>query len=66
MIAPELAIGLISSFMSVPQLDARMTRIQYSGSDESDDMMPYRGTWEQTKKIRSVTAVHRTFWLKGT
>ena len=29
-------------------------------------MMPYSGTWEQTKKMRSVTAVHRIFWLKGT
>jgi hypothetical protein len=29
-------------------------------------MMPYRGTCEQTRKMRSVTAVHSTFWLKGT
>ena len=29
-------------------------------------MIPYSGTWEQTKKIRSVTAVHSTFWLNGT
>ena len=28
--------------------------------------MPYRGTWEQTRKMRRVTAVHSTFWLKGT
>lgn len=28
--------------------------------------MPYNGTWEQTKKMRSVTAVHSTFWLNGT
>jgi hypothetical protein len=43
-----------------------MTRIQYNGSDESEDMIPYSGTCEQTKKMRSVTAVHSTFWLKGT
>ena len=35
--------------------------------EESDDMMliPYSKTWEQAKKIRSVTVVHSTFWLKG-
>jgi hypothetical protein len=29
-------------------------------------MIPYSGTCEQTRKIKRVTAVHRTFWLKGT
>ena len=28
--------------------------------------MPYKGTWEQTRKMRRVTAVHSTFWLNGT
>ena len=59
-------MGVIPSSISVPRFDARMTRIQYSGSAESDDMMPYSGTCEQTKKMRRVTAVHSTFWLKGT
>src|ERR1700689_5809531 len=66
MIIPLVMIGLIPSSMSVPRFEARMTRIQYSGSEESEDMIPYSGTWEQTKKIKSVTAVHSTFWLKGT
>ena len=41
-----------------------MTHIQYKGSEESDNIIAYSGTWEQTKKIRRVTAVHSTFWLK--
>ena len=65
-IMPEVTIGVIPSSMRVPRLEAKMTRIQYKGSEESDDMIPYSGTWEQTKKIRRVTAVHSTFWLKGT
>jgi len=28
-------------------------------------MIPYKGTWEQTKKMKRVTAVQRTFCLKG-
>lgn len=50
----------------VPRFEAKITRNQYSGSDESEDMIPYSGTCEQTKKMRSVTAVHSIFWLKGT
>ena len=46
------------SLKIVPRFEAKMTRIQYKGSDEADDMIPYSGTREQTKKIRSVTAVH--------
>ena len=59
-------MGVIPSSMRVPRFEARMTRIQYNGSDESEDMIPYSGTCEQTKKMRRVTAVHSTFWLKGT
>lgn len=66
MIMPLVTIGLIPNSISVPRFDARMTRIQNRGSDESDDMIPYNGTCEQTKKMQSVTAVHSTFWLKGT
>ena len=61
MIIPEVMMGVIPSSMRVPRLEARMTRIQYNGSDESEDMIPYSGTCEQTKKMRSVTAVHSTF-----
>ena len=49
MIMPEVTMGVIPSSMSVPLLDARIARIQYSGSDESDDMIPYSGTCEQTR-----------------
>lgn len=66
MIMPLVTIGLIPSSIRVPRFDARITRIQNRGSDESDDMIPYSGTCEQTKKMQSVTAVHSTFWLKGT
>ena len=65
MIMPDVMIGVIPSSISVPRFEARMTRIQYSGSDESDDIIPYNGTCEQTRKMRRVTAVHSTFWLKG-
>lgn len=65
-IMPDVTTGVIPSSMRVPLLDAKMARIQYRGSDESEDMMPYRGTWEQTRKMRRVVAVHRTLWLKGT
>jgi len=40
MIIPEVIIVMIPSSMRAPQLDARMTQIQYRGSDESDDIMP--------------------------
>lgn len=66
MIMPDVMIGVIPSSISVPRFEARMTRIQYRGSDESDDMIPYNGTCEQTRKMSRVTAVHSTFWLKGT
>ena len=66
MIIPEVTMGVIPSSINVPRLEARITRIQNRGSAESDDMIPYNGTCEQTKKMRRVTAVHSTFWLKGT
>lgn len=60
MIIPEVTIGVIPSSIKVPRLDARIARSQYRGSDESDDMIPYSGTWEQTRKMRRVVAVHST------
>lgn len=66
MIIPLVTMGVMPSSMSVPRFEARMTRIQYSGSADSDDMIPYSGTCEHTRKMSSVTAVHSTFWLKGT
>ena len=65
-IMPDVTTGVIPNSMSVPLLDAKMARIQYNGSDESEDMIPYSGTWEHTRKIKSVVAVQRTLWLKGT
>lgn len=40
MIIPLVTIGVIPSSMRVPRFEARMARSQYSGSDESDDMIP--------------------------
>ena len=40
MIIPEVTMGPMPSSMSVPRLEAMMTRSQYMGSDESEDMMP--------------------------
>lgn len=48
------------------RLEARMTLIQYKGSLESEDMIPYSGTCEQTRKMARVTAVQRHFWSNGT
>ena len=44
MIIPDVTIGVIPSSIKVPRFEAKMTRIQYKGSAESDDMMPYNGT----------------------
>jgi hypothetical protein len=40
MIIPEVTTGPIPSSMRVPRLEAMMTRSQYIGSEESEDMMP--------------------------
>jgi hypothetical protein len=66
MIIPDVTTGVIPNSINVPLFDARIARIQYKGSDESEDMMPYSGTWEQTRKIKRVVAVHSTLWLNGT
>lgn len=60
---PEVMIGVIPSSMSVPRLNARMTRIQYSGSDKSEDMIPYNGTCEHNRKIRRV--LHKYYSVHG-
>ena len=39
-IMPDVTTGVIPNSMRVPLLDAKMARIQYRGSDESEDMMP--------------------------
>lgn len=66
MIIPEVIMGEIPSSMRVPRFEARMTRIQKSGSDESEDMIPYRGIWEETRKMARTMAVHATFCWNGT
>jgi hypothetical protein len=63
MIIDDVTMGVIPSSIRVPLLEARMTLIQYSGSAESEDMMPYSGICEQTKKMKSVMAVHMAFSL---
>lgn len=40
MIIPDVTIGEIPSSIKVPLLEARMTRIQKRGSEESEDMIP--------------------------
>jgi hypothetical protein len=57
---------VIPSSIKVPRFDAMMARSQYRGSDESDDMIPYSGTWEQTRKMSKVVAVHATLVLNVT
>ena len=49
MIMPDVTIGEIPSSMSVPRFEARMTRIQKSGSELSLDMIPYRGICDDTR-----------------
>lgn len=47
-------MGIIPSSISVPLLLASIIRSQYSGSDESEDTIPYKGIWLITKNIMSV------------
>ena len=61
MIMPEVTIGEIPYSISVPRFEARITRIQKSGSDVSDDIIPYSGICEQIKKMKRVIKVHMTF-----
>jgi hypothetical protein len=63
---PEEMIGVIPSSISVPRLLANIIRSQYSGSDESEDTIPYNGIWLITRKTRSVKPVHTSRLLKGT
>jgi len=59
-------MGEIPYSISVPLFEARMTLIQYIGSDVSEDMIPYRGICEQIKKMNSVINVHMTFSVNCT
>merc|ERR1719328_264544 len=56
-------MGEMPSSMRVPLFDARMTLIQWNGSAESELMIPKRGIWQHTRKMKSVIAVHNTFSL---
>jgi hypothetical protein len=51
---PEEIMGVIPNSISVPRLLASIIRSQYSGSEVSDETMPYRGIWLMTKKINKV------------
>jgi hypothetical protein len=57
-IMPDVTIGEIPSSIRVPLLDAKITLIQYNGSLESDDMIPYSGICDATKKMAKTIAVH--------
>lgn len=72
-------MGEMPSSMSVPRLDARITRSQCNGSELSElticsvsragsrsGRTPNSGICEQTRKTNSVTAVHVSFELNGT
>ena len=47
--------------MSVPREEARIARIQYIGSLPSDLYIPYKGIWEQIKKINNIIDVQINF-----
>jgi hypothetical protein len=47
-------MGVMPSSISVPLLLASIIRSQYSGSDVSEDTIPYKGIWLITKNIMSV------------
>lgn len=63
---PEVTIGDIPSSISVPLLLAITTRDQYHGSDSFPDLIPYKGTCEQTKNMNKAIAVHKNLSLKET
>lgn len=52
-------------FASTHLLEAKITLIQKKGSELFDVATPYKGIWQQTKKINRVTMVHRAFSLNG-
>ena len=47
MIIPDMTIAELYT-----TIEAMMTCNQYSGSDKSDNIILYSGTWEHNKKIR--------------
>lgn len=47
-------MGVIPNSIRVPRLLASIIRSQYSGSEVSDETMPYRGIWLMTRKINKV------------
>ena len=63
---PDEMMGVIPSSISVPRLLAIIMRNQYSGSDVSEDTIPYSGIWLMTRKTRSVKPVHTSRLLNGT
>ena len=45
---------MIPSSINVPLLLANIIRSQYSGSEESEDTMPYKGIWLMTRNMSRV------------
>lgn len=59
-------IGLIPNSIQVPLDDARYTRTEYNGSDPVGVLIPYSGSYEQTKKMNNAAAVYINLSLKAT
>lgn len=54
---PEVIIGVIPNSIRVPLLLANIIRSQYSGSEVSEETIPYNGIWLITKKIINVNCM---------
>ena len=50
-------MGVMPSSIKVPRLLASIIRSQYSGSDVSEETIPYSGIWLMTRKIIKVNWV---------
>ena len=65
MIRPAVMIGPVPSYMTVPRDEAMIMRAQYSGSAPVAALMPYRGSWEHTRKMARQARVVMNLFLRG-
>ena len=56
---PDEIMGVVPNSINVPLLLASIILSQYSGSELSDETMPYNGIWLMIKKISSVNCPYR-------
>lgn len=56
---PDEIMGVVPNSINVPLLLASIILSQYSGSELSDETMPYNGIWLMIKKISSVNYPYR-------